>query len=66
MFNIENVNRPIEMFVFDIYVASIKIKEVIIELINNIEENLKIGLIEAYTEDNHYLNFVINKLESLK
>ena len=39
---------------------------IIIELIQKMEVNLKNELIEAFMEDNAYLDFVIKKLEVLK
>ncbi|MEA3353782.1 MAG: HepT-like ribonuclease domain-containing protein [Campylobacterota bacterium] len=38
----------------------------IIELISNIEPNLKVELIESFMEDNNYLDFVVKVLEELK
>jgi uncharacterized protein with HEPN domain len=40
-------------------------EETIIHLINAIENNLKIELVEAFKEDNRYLDFVIEALEKL-
>ena len=39
---------------------------IILELIDNIEPNLKQELIESFIEDNYYLNFVIKSLKELK
>lgn len=36
------------------------------DLIINIEQNLRNELIESYTKDNHYLNFVAEGLKALK
>ncbi len=41
-------------------------KEVIIEIINNIDKDLKNELIESFMEDNEYLDFVILSLKKLK
>ena len=145
MFDINKVTRPIGMFIFDIYIASLKIKEVansfddiqtllydfrswdtvirefeiigeaskyllrdkliekeyqivvdfrnyiaheyfgidqdriwnlihkdlndfidiILELIRDLEPKTKQELIETFIEDNHYLNFVVEKLKKL-
>ncbi len=40
-------------------------EEVILNLINNIEFNLKQELIDSFIEDNCYLDFVVEKLETL-
>ena len=40
-------------------------EETIIDLINSIERNLRKELIEAFKEDNRYLDFVIEALEKL-
>ena len=45
--------RQIELFVFDVFVATFEV-------------NLKDELIEAFTEDNRYLDFVVKALEKLK
>ena len=147
MFDIESVDRKIEMFIFDIYIAILKIKKVasdftnaedllydftkwdsvirefeiigeaskyllksnllnkeyrrivdfrniitheyfgidaqevwniifseklnnfentIIKLIKNIEPNLKNELIDSFIQDNHYLDFIVEKLKELK
>jgi uncharacterized protein with HEPN domain len=42
------------------------LEQVIIELINKIEPNLKQELIDAFIEDNKYLDFVVEKLKDLK
>ena len=42
------------------------IENVILELINSIESNLKQELIEAFIKDNSYLDFVVKELECLK
>ena len=39
---------------------------IILELIDNIEPNLKQELIESFIEDNYYLDFVIKSLKELK
>ncbi len=41
-------------------------KNVIINLMNSIEKDLKLELIEAFIEDNLYLDFVVEKLERLR
>ncbi len=41
-------------------------KQVILEIINNIPNGLKIELINAFTVDNNYLDFVVKELELLK
>jgi uncharacterized protein with HEPN domain len=146
MFDINNIDRPVEMFVFDIYIAILKVKKVstkftnvqellydftqwdsvirefeiigeaskyllrdellakkyqvlvdfrnkitheyfgidqyivwliinndldeiemiILQLIDNIEEKLKQELVDAFIEDNNYLDFVVIKLNDLK
>ena len=38
---------------------------IILELIDNIEPNLKQELIESFIEDNYYLNFIIEALREL-
>lgn len=38
----------------------------IIEIINNIEQNLKNELIDAYIKDNHYLIFIVSALKDIK
>jgi uncharacterized protein with HEPN domain len=40
-------------------------EEVIIDLINAIENDLKVELIDAFKEDNRYLDFVVKELEAL-
>ena len=40
-------------------------EQTIIELIKNIEPNLKQELIESFIEDNHYLDFIIEALREL-
>lgn len=37
----------------------------ILELISNLEQNLKIELISSFIEDNSYLDFVVNSLKDL-
>ncbi len=50
--------------VYDIINNDLKnFKEIIVDMINNIENNLKIELIESFVEDNRYLEFVVIKLE---
>ncbi len=112
MFDIDKVDRIVEMFIFDIYIATLKIKKTaskfdnvqdllfsytdwdsvirefeiigeaskyllkdkllnknhqkIVDLINDIEPDLKIELIESFIEDNLYLDFVVEKLENLR
>ena len=39
---------------------------IILELIDNIEPNLKQELIESFIEDNYYLDFIIKSLKELK
>ena len=41
-------------------------EDTIIELINNIEQNLKNELIEAYIKDNYYLSFIVSALKEIK
>jgi uncharacterized protein with HEPN domain len=38
----------------------------IVKLISNLDDDLKIELIESYIEDNKYLEFVVESLEELK
>ena len=38
----------------------------ILNLIDDIEYDLKIELIESFMEDNHYLDFIIDKLKDIK
>ena len=45
--------RQIELFVFDVFVATF-------------EKDLKGELIEAFNEDNKYLDFVVEALRKLK
>jgi len=42
-----------------------EIEAIILQLINNIEKNLKSELIKSYIADNQYLDFVVNHLLSL-
>ena len=49
-----------------IYVDLIPFEEVIIELIDSIEQDLKDELISTYIEDNSYLDFIVNSLKELK
>ena len=41
-------------------------EHIILELIQEMEANLKNELIEAFIEDNNYLDFVVKKLEVLR
>ena len=41
-------------------------EDVIKELINNIEQNLRDKLIDAYIKDNHYLSFIVSALKDIK
>jgi len=41
-------------------------KDVIVDLINEIDPDLKTELIESFIEDNSYLDFVVEKLEELR
>ena len=41
-------------------------EEVILNLINNIEINLKQELIDSFKEDNHYLDFIVERLKAIK
>ena len=41
-------------------------EKVIINLVNNLEQSLKEELIETFIQDNHYLDFVVKKLNSLR
>ncbi len=38
-------------------------EEVIVELIDEIEPDLKLELIESFIEDNRYLDFIVKALE---
>jgi uncharacterized protein with HEPN domain len=40
-------------------------EKTIVELIKNIEPNLKNELIDSFIKDNHYLDFIVEKLKSL-
>ncbi|MBU1667550.1 DUF86 domain-containing protein [bacterium] len=42
------------------------IQNIILDLVNNIEKNFKQELIQAFIEDNKYLNFVVEALETLQ
>ena len=42
------------------------LEQTIVELIAKIEANLQSELIDAFIEDNNYLDFVVKELESLK
>ena len=55
MFDLDKVDRGVEMFIFNIYVAILKI-----------EPNLKQELIEAFIKDNSYLDFIVKQLEYLR
>ena len=48
-----------------IHVDLLPFEEVIIGLINNIEPDLKDELVNAYIEDNSYLNFLVESLKEL-
>lgn len=53
--------------VWDVIHNDIKpFKQVILEIINNIPNSLKTELINAFTEDNNYLDFVVKELEDLR
>ena len=53
--------------VWDVIYNDIKpFKQLILGIINNIPNSLKTELIDAFTEDNNYLDFVVNELELLK
>jgi len=41
-------------------------EKVIINLVNNLEQSLKEELIETFIQDNHYLDFIVKKLNSLR
>ncbi len=41
-------------------------RRVTLDIIDNIEKNLKVELIDAFIEDNHYLDFVVKELILLK
>lgn len=41
-------------------------EEIVVSLIQNIEPNLKQELIDAFIEDSHYLDFVVEALKKLK
>ena len=43
-----------------------EIEFLIIELIKNIEQDLKIELIDSFIEDNQYLDFIVKALKDLK
>ena len=43
----------------------IPFEKAIIELINHIEPNLKNELLDSFIKDNHYLDFIVEKLKSL-
>ena len=42
------------------------IENIVLDLIQNIEPELKQELIESFIEDNKYLDFIVEKLEELK
>ena len=44
----------------------LQFKQVIIKIIKNIPNDLKTELIDAFIEDNSYLDFVVEKLEDLR
>lgn len=44
----------------------LEFEEVILSLVNNLEQSLKEELIETFIQDNHYLDFIIKKLNSLR
>jgi len=53
--------------VWDVIHNDIKpFKQVILEIINNIPNSLKTELINAFTEDNNYLDFAVKELEDLR
>jgi uncharacterized protein with HEPN domain len=43
----------------------LELKVIILEIMKNIPDNLKKELIEAFIEDNKYINFVVEELEKL-
>ncbi len=43
-----------------------EIKNMVIELANNIESGLRQELIESFIEDNTYLDFIVKKLKDIK
>ena len=49
-----------------IHVDLIPFEGVIVQLIDNIERKLKNELIDAFIDDNRYLDFVVKALENLK
>ena len=48
-----------------IHVDLVPFEEVIVGLMDNIEPDLKDELVNAYIEDNSYLNFVVEALKEL-
>ena len=41
-------------------------EKVILNLVNNLEQSLKEELIETFIKDNHYLDFIVKKLNQLR
>ena len=71
MYDIDSIDRAIEMFVFDIIVAIEKIRYVTNQFNNPQDllydfEEIVILLIDTFIQDNHYLDFVVEKLNSLR
>ena len=69
MFDIDNVDRGIELFVFRqtfICTHLDPFENIVLKLINNINPDLKEELIEPFIEDNSYLDFIVKELECLK
>lgn len=65
MFDRNKNERIIELFLFDIYIAILK-KKLLTSLINQVEPNLKDELIDSFTEDNKYFDFIVERLNKLK
>ncbi len=66
MFNINKVDRGVDIVWTIIRVDLLSFEEVIVNLIGNIKPELKDELIDSFIEDNNYLDFVVKSLEKLK
>ena len=64
MFDTSKVDRGVVWLI--IYTKLDALEQTIIELINKIEPNLKQELIEAFINDNNYLDFVLKELKELR
>jgi len=66
MFDEKKVDRIVEMFVFDIFIAILKIKDTAKDFEN--VQDLLYGYRDwdSFVEDSKYLDFVVKELQALK